>query len=141
MHGIFRRIGAVTTIALFVTLSVATPAFADSGGGCRNDASHPQARVCISVHSGTTDPLWSDSYINSRPLGEYRILTYVDGYCPNTGPFAVYLGNWVISGGTHSPAYPFYKPCSSSGFAYTVTEYYNSSWAYLYTAFSPTQNW
>jgi len=89
--------------------------------------------------TGTSNPLWADSYVDRASRGESLTKTYVNVYCSNGTAYGHFAGNWNISG-THSPQWSYTKPCSS-GNGNTHTVFYNSSGVYLYSPDSPTQYW
>ncbi|GIE46897.1 hypothetical protein Ani05nite_04310 [Amorphoplanes nipponensis] len=120
-------------------LSVGAPASADSGGGCRRASQNTAVSVCISVRSGTWNPLWADFYVDGTSQGESRTKTYINVSCSNGAFYGHFAGNWDISG-THSPQWSYSKPCSS-GYGYTHTVFYNSSGNFIYSADSPNQYW
>jgi hypothetical protein len=134
-----RRAVAVLVVAAAAVLGLAAPASADSGGGCRTSAQNSYVKVCISVRSGTTNPLWADFYIDRAGRGERLTNTYINGGCSNGVFFGHFVGSWTV-GGTHSPQWSYTKPCAS-GNAYTHTAFYNSSGVFIYSSDSPKQYW
>lgn len=131
----WHRLLAVTLVSAVLAATGATPASADSGGGCQTKEN---ARPCISVASGTTDPLLADFYISDFRHGEY------------------YFSLWIyINGAPHPKAnklrldhighYPAWRYTQLKGFthgsAYTYVEFYNSSQARVFFASSYTQTW
>jgi hypothetical protein len=113
----------------------ATPAAADTGGGCKQTSN---AYVCVSVRAGTTGPLIADYYIDVRSLGEYKGIAFVEQGGTGDGCYNDYqVGVWYSVAG-HSPVYTRGKYCHN---ARTVVDFYNISGVYLYTATSPMQYW
>jgi hypothetical protein len=134
-----RRVLTVVAAVAVAILGLAMPASADGGGGCQRASQNWYVSVCISVRAGTSDPLWADFYVDRRDRGEARTKTYINVTCPNGTVYGHFAGNWDING-THSPQWPYSKPCSG-GRAYTHTVFYNSSGSLIYSADSPTQFW
>jgi len=120
-------------------LGVGTPASADSGGGCQRASQNSFVSLCISVRSGTSNPLWADFYVDRASQGESLTKTYINVSCSNGTFYGHFAGNWNING-THSPQWSYTKPCSS-GHGYTHTVFYNSSGNFIYSADSPNQYW
>jgi hypothetical protein len=132
----FLRLCAVSLVVMTAAVAVgATPAAADSGGGCKTTVN---AYVCISVRTGTTGPLIADYYIDVKSRGEWRGIAYVEQGGTGDGCYNDFqVGVWNNVGG-HSPVYTRGKVCHS---ARTIVDFYNSSGGFLYSAYSPTQYW
>lgn len=129
------RLVAAASVSFLLVTAVATPASADSGGGC---ATKENARPCISVASGTTDPLLADFYISDFRHGEYyyRLWIYVNG--------AAYpkAGYTRLDHTGHYPSWRYTQPKGSNfGSAYTYVEFYNANMGRVFFASSPTQTW
>ena len=149
MARVLRR--TLTLMLAVVTIGVVAPApaFADIGGGCRNVVN---IRTCISVASGTTNPLKSDYYIDVRSNGEYRGELYVvfTNTTSNTGHVQgdcdrgaardfVFKGSWAPVAG-HSPVYSTTK-MAGRNCAYTYVALYNRSGQFIYSGASWWQRW
>ncbi|MFI6239454.1 hypothetical protein ACIBEF_06210 [Micromonospora sp. NPDC050795] len=132
------RIGAIVLVLATAALAPSAPASADSGGGCRNYGAYSNPYVCISVRSGTTNPLIGDFYLNSTPSGERTANIQIIAWCGNSATFT--NPYWWTIVPNHSPQIAMNKPCSS-GYAYTRAAFYNASNSYMYTATSLTQYW
>jgi hypothetical protein len=134
MSRIARRLhlALATAIAIAIVAS-ATPAYADSGGGC---AWTNNSQVCISVHSGTTNPLYFDYYV--YPGSEYLGDASVEWLCGGSYSYT-YLGQWSPTWG-HSPVYSRYKKAGYDR-ARTFVHFFSGSGVYLYTGYSPWQYW
>ena len=135
-----RALACVASVVLGVLTAVtsgAAPAMADTGGGC---AQASNAYVCISVRSGTTNPLISDYYIDTQSRGEYFGDTFVNFKNTQTG------ANGIVSKGTwypvrgHSPVYTQNK-ISGYNCARTQVVFSNAADVSIYSAFSPWQCW
>jgi hypothetical protein len=127
---------SLAAVVLVAAVGSATPAYADYGGGCKWTFN---AQVCISVQSGTTNPLYFDYYIWPSAY-EYHGAALVEWICGASYAWD-YLGNWEPVGG-HSPVYslPKRQNCTS---ARTLVDFYrlNPGYEYMYTAVSPWQYW
>jgi hypothetical protein len=141
-----RKLWWVSTVLLGAMLIAGLgvpPTYADTGGGC---ASVPNNQVCISVWSGTTNPLRSDYYLFSFTRGEYRAeVSLVHNYSPGT--CSAFNGLSVIPKGTdvpvtvgHSPVYTTIKPAGSNC-AKTHVIFYNNLGSWIYDNYSPWQRW
>jgi hypothetical protein len=134
LRNLYRVLAAVSVSVVLLT-ATATSALADSGGGC---ATVENARPCISVASGTTDPLLADFYISDFRHGEfyYRLWIYINGAA---FPKADYTRV------DHIGHYPSWRYTQNKGFthgsAYTYVEFYNSGFGRVFSASSPTQTW
>jgi hypothetical protein len=130
----FLRLGAVSLmLAAAGIVASAAPAAADSGGGCKLTV---RANVCISVHSGTTNPLYFDYYVT--PYNEWGGDASVEWLCGGSYAYD-YLGWWAPVNG-HSPVYSRTKQAGCNS-ARTFVHIYASGYNYLYTAYSPWQYW
>ncbi|MGW3853353.1 hypothetical protein [Micromonospora arida] len=133
------RIGAIVLVLATAALALSAPAAADSGGGCRNHGSYSNPYVCISVRSGTTNPLIGDFYLNSTPSGERRANIQIIAWCGGSIA-AISDPYWWTIVPNHSPTVGLNKPCSS-GYARTNVNFYNVNNSFMYTATSPYQYW
>ncbi|WP_406070489.1 hypothetical protein [Micromonospora sp. NBC_01638] len=137
MLGKLARVGAIVLTTAAAALAP-VPASADSGGGCRNYGAFSNPYVCISVRSGTTNPLIGDFYLNSTPSGERTANIQIVAWCGNSATFT--NPYWWTIVPNHSPQIAMNKPCAS-GYAYTRAAFYNANNAHMYTATSLTQYW
>ena len=111
-------------------------AHADTGGGCKQTLN---AYVCISVRSGTIDPLIADYYIDNLNRGEYFGTLWVQFKSPSGQYFDIPLGGfteWPVGG--HSSVVEVHKiSCCFQGRTKVLFEDRNRH--DLYYAFSPWQ--
>jgi hypothetical protein len=138
-----RRLLQGGALALAVTAALlvpSAPALADTGGGCQNSHTYSNPYTCVSVSSGTTNPLRGDAYLNNRYYGETYAYVHVYIQCHSTGAWYHAGGVYWNLNNTHSPVVPLNKPCATNGHGYTYVEYYTPS-GYLYPSFSPNQYW
>lgn len=143
MKHLLQRIGAVLFGTVMVTGLAVTPAFADTGGGCWDNA---HDGTCISVRSGTTNPLVSDYYLHTLANGEYKAEVYVlynysSGPCTQeNGANSIYKGTvspvWI----GHSPVFTTNKP-SGANCARTHVIYRKSSGTWITDNYSPWERW
>jgi hypothetical protein len=126
-------------LTLGAMLIPATHAMADSGGGCGYSDSGSPFEACISVRSGTTNPLIGDAY----DVSDFNLLiTYAEIYlvqsCPGNG-FTSQPTRWNIPGPhSHSPTLAMnHLGCPGQGFAYTYMDLYESNGQWVDRAQSP----
>jgi len=130
-----------TVLLTLVTASVVgtAAAHADTGGGCQTTSN---AYVCISVRTGTIDPLIADYYIDNPNRGEYFGTLWVQFKSPSGQYFDMPdtpLGGfteWPVGG--HSPVFKQSK-ISCCFQARTKVIFRNSAGQEIYRAFSPWQ--
>jgi len=137
------------TIASIVLAGVAlsAPAYADSGGGC-GTPNAAGTSACISVHSGTTGPIWADFYIPfPTHNGEFTARVSVLEACTNGGITGPNIGYWLIQS-SHSPSYSISKITCGSGqgspYAITAVYLYKQGYSgsdYSYYVTSPKLFW
>jgi hypothetical protein len=126
------RAGAVALALTFAVVTIpATPALADSGGGCSRDL-HTLDQVCISVWAGTQDPLRGDGYSGPGTI-EVHGAIYLAQWCDDTG-FSDQYGPlwWYITPNSHSPVItkPHISCNPGHGHAGTDIVYYDANWHY-----------
>ncbi|MBB5866870.1 hypothetical protein F4553_000249 [Allocatelliglobosispora scoriae] len=138
-----KRVGTLVIAVLASTALWTAPAQADTGGGC---ASGSNSSVCISVTSGTTNPLKSDYYLSSTSLGEYSadvylVYTYSSGPCTSiNGTNSSFKGTVAPVWTGHSPVYSTTKPAGANcGRTHVI--FRNSSGSWIYDNYSPWQRW
>jgi hypothetical protein len=126
-------------LTLAAMLIPATSALADSGGGCSRDDGIGFS-ICISVRSGTTDPLIGDAHnVGNTISAIYAYLSIVQ-VCPNSTFHSPQLTEWYIPGQSHSPTVAMnHLGCPGHGYAYTRVWFYDSVLHYLGARYSPDQ--
>jgi len=138
-----RRIGTILLGLMLVAGLGAAPAEADTGGGCTSGYNN---MVCISVWSGTTNPLRSDYYLYSFTRGEYKaevwlLHKYGASNCNNVVPApGIELAEVVPVTVGHSTVYTINKP-PGSNCAKTQVIFYNNLGNWIYDNHSPWQRW
>ncbi len=132
-----RVLSLIVLASVAAVVGIAAPAFADSGGGCSTTNG---VSVCISVASGTSNPLLLDFYVNGNGLGEcYADLAII--YNNTSNPPSHYLVSNIHL--THSGHYGAWAETKAigSGQGKTLLLLKNCSLTGLYVAYSPNQSW
>lgn len=138
----FKRTVRIVALMVMATsaavVGLAGPSFADSGGGCTitNNVS-----VCISVRSGTTNPLLPDFYLNNSGRGECYATPAIIYNDSSNSP-----SHNLTSAPIKLISYGHYGPWSetkalSSGRARLRLTLMDCNKSVLYVAYSPEEMW
>jgi hypothetical protein len=139
----FKRVTGVVALTVLATTMAVTgitgPAFADTGGGCGEW--YENVKACISVKSGTTNPLLLDFYVRGFSKGECLaevIVVYNNSHSAPTERKA-----WPVSLNRTGRFGPWSEPKAvSHGMAKTLVTVFDCSGSrVLYHVYSPNQTW
>jgi hypothetical protein len=138
----FKRATSAIALALLATTmavtGVTSPALADSGGGC--GAWYQNVRACISVASGTTNPLLLDFYVRGFSNGECKADVYVIYNNSHAAPTKLKAWPvWLTRTGRFGP---WSEPKAvTHGQAKTLVTVYDCNNRVLYVVYGPNQTW
>jgi hypothetical protein len=122
-------------LTLAAMLIPASSALADSGGGCLRDDGVGFS-ICISVRSGTTDPLIGDAYNVGNTISATYGYLQIQQFCPHSY-FHNQSTQWYIPGQSHSPTSTMnHLDCPGHGYAYVGVWFYDSNLHYLGVRYS-----